>query len=298
MSANKQYKDSVFSLLFSDPDVLKELYCALGGVALPDGAKITINTLDDALFMDRINDISFVIDDKLVVLVEHQSTINENMPARLLMYIAEVYKKILDGNKNIYASKQMKIPRPELYILYNGTAPFPDEGLLRLSDAFEDTAPLGLPEKGGPALELVVKVININHGRNGAIAGKCETLAHYSAFVDKEREFSKTGVNKTESLTRAVKYCVEHGILKEFLGKHATEVVNMLFQEWNMNDALAVRFNEGRDEGRNEGIGLGMEKGMEKAARNALSEGASADFVHRITGLDMETIQRLDSARN
>ncbi|MCL2381215.1 MAG: hypothetical protein FWC64_06430, partial [Treponema sp.] len=280
-----QYKDSVFSLLFSDPDILKELYGALGGVALPDGAKITINTLEDALFMDRINDISFVIDDKLVVLVEHQSTINENMPFRFLEYGARVYGKIVEG-KNIYSSKRVRFPRPEFYALYIGTDEFPDEKILRLSDSFEDTASLGLLEKEGPALELVVKVININHGKNKAIADKCETLAHYSAFVDKEREFAKTTADKTESLTRAVKYCIEHGILEEFLKKHGTEVVNMLFQQWNMDDALAVRFEEG------------MEKGREETARNALSEGASADFVHRITGLDMETIQRLDSARN
>jgi len=64
----------------------------------------------------------------------------------------------------------------------------------------------------------------------------------------------------------------------------------MLFQEWNMNDALAVRFEEGHNEG--------MERGREETARNAIAQGLAPELVHRITGLDMETIQRLDSAKN
>ena len=74
MLANTKYKDSVFSLLFSDPVILRELYCALEDVTMPPDIPITINTLQDALFMDRINDISFEIGDKVVVLIEHQST--------------------------------------------------------------------------------------------------------------------------------------------------------------------------------------------------------------------------------
>jgi hypothetical protein len=45
MGVNGQYKDSVFSLLFSDPDILRELYGAIEGVKLPDDIPVTINTL-------------------------------------------------------------------------------------------------------------------------------------------------------------------------------------------------------------------------------------------------------------
>src|SRR5215469_9383147 len=99
MLANVKYKDSVFSLLFSDTDILRELYGALEGVTLPPDVPITINTLEDALYMDRINDISFEIGGKLVILIEHQSTINPNMALRLLIYIARVYEKIIENNK-------------------------------------------------------------------------------------------------------------------------------------------------------------------------------------------------------
>ena len=38
-----------------------------------------------------------------------------------------------------------------------------------------------------------------------------------------------------------------------------------------------------------------MEKGLETAAKKALAEGATFDFIQKITGLDMETIKRLAS---
>ena len=90
MNTNKNYKASLFSLLFSNEAILRELYCALEGVSLPADAQITINTLSDVLFMDRINDISFEIGDRLVILIEHQASINPNMAIRLLIYIARI----------------------------------------------------------------------------------------------------------------------------------------------------------------------------------------------------------------
>jgi len=283
MGANTKYKSSVFSSLFSDPDVLRELYCALQGVTIPDDVPVTINTLQDVLYLDRVNDISFAIGDKLVILIEHQSTINPNMCLRLLMYITRVYEKILEGDRKIYGTKRIPIPRPEFFVLYNGTAEYPDEQALKLSDMYESSASLGLPDKSRPSLELEVRVININQGRNGGIVKRCRTLAGYSAFVGKVQEYEREKLGREEAIKRAVKYCLEHDILKEFLTENATEVMNMLTTEWNWDDALAVRYEEGR------------EKEREEVARNALAEGATFDFIKKITGLDMETIEGLAS---
>ena len=97
MKMNDQFKNSVFTALFSDPAALRDLYCALGGVSLPPDVPVSINTLENVLFMDLYNDISFEIGGKLVVLVEHQSTINPNMALRLLLYIAHILEKIVKG---------------------------------------------------------------------------------------------------------------------------------------------------------------------------------------------------------
>ena len=144
MNVNAKYKDSVFSFLFSDPDLLRELYCALEGVDLPPDVPVVINTLENVLFMELINDISFVIGGKLVVLIEHQSTVNPNMALRLLLYIARVYENMA-SDKSLYSTRPLSIPRPEFFVLYNGKAPYPDEQKLKLSDLFEKTEMLGLP---------------------------------------------------------------------------------------------------------------------------------------------------------
>jgi hypothetical protein len=111
-------------------------------------------------------------------------------------------------------------------VLYNGIAPYPDKDVLKLSDLFESPEALGLPGKEKAALELVVKVININEGQNEAIAKRCRLLAEYSAFVAKEREFEKDGLKHGEAINEAVVYCRNHDILKEFLEKNASEASN------------------------------------------------------------------------
>jgi predicted transposase/invertase (TIGR01784 family) len=290
MGANTKYKASVFSFIFSNPDLLRELYCAIEGVVLPPDTPVTINTLQDILFMGRVNDISFEIGGKLVVLIEHQSTINPNMAIRLLIYIARVYEKII-GDKNIYASRHIPIPRPEFFVLYNGVASFPDQKILKLSDSFEKTLFPDITGKELPALELEVKIININMGKNKGISEKCKTLGEYSAFVEKVRDLEKETENFEDAFKKAVAYCRDHDILKEVLEKNSSEVMNMLMTEWNWEDALVFRYEEGREEGREEGI----EMGMEKAARNALAQGVAPELIHTITGLDIESIYGLQS---
>jgi DNA-binding transcriptional regulator of glucitol operon len=284
MGANTKYKDSVFSVLFSDPSALRELYGALEGITLPPDIPVTINTLQDVLFMERINDISFTVGDKVVVLLEHQSTINPNMALRLLMYIARIYEKIL-GDKNIYTTKALTIPRPEFFVLYNGTAPYPDEQVLKLSDAFENIEGLGYSGKGPIELELIVRVININEGRNEKIVRGSKVLAGYRAFIGKVREYEQERGDREAALKLAIAYCREHDILREFLELHASEVMNMLTTEWNWDDAKEVWYNEGREEG--------LEKGREEIAKAALAKGMSPVAVSDITGLELETIKKL-----
>ena len=95
MKENRNYKDSVFTKLFSEPGLLRELYCALEGVTLPLDVPVSINTLENVLFMDLYNDISFEIGGKLIILIEHQSTISPNLALRLYYTMAKNLTKIL-----------------------------------------------------------------------------------------------------------------------------------------------------------------------------------------------------------
>jgi hypothetical protein len=281
MAVNTNYKDSVFSFLFSDPDTLRELYAALEGVPVDPALPVTINTLSDALYMSQYNDISFVIGNKIVVLIEHQSTINPNMPLRLLLYIARVYEKILEEGKKgaVYRERLILIPLPVFIVLYNGPKPFPDQMTLRLSDAFEAAGLL--KAAGSPVLELEVKVYNINPGHNEGILKRCRTLQGYSAFTSKVREYRKA-MPLADAMKAGVKYCLEHGILKEFLVSNTTEVFNMLTTEWDIDEAREVWLEEGWENGWEEGLEKGLEKGREEERKNILAlikQGYSAEQI-------------------
>ena len=97
------------------------------------------------------------------------------------------------------------------------------------------------------------------------------------------RGYEKEGAGKEEAVKKAAKYCRNHDILKEFLDEgNASEVINMLMTEWNWDDALAVRYEEG------------MERGVETVARNALAQGLPIDVIQTITGLDKDAIIRIE----
>jgi hypothetical protein len=188
------------------------------------------------------------------------------------MYIARIYEKLID-NRKIYSRKKLTIPQPEFFVLYNGKEPYPDEVIVKLSDTFENINIIGLPDKEIPVLELIVKVININKGKNEEIVQKCKTLSGYSTFTGKIREYEKEGCTLTEALKKGIQYCSEHDILKEFLESNSSEVMNMLMTEWNLDDAKEVWFEEGKEEGREEGRKEGREKGRKEGRKEGQEEG-------------------------
>jgi hypothetical protein len=212
MDVNVKYKNSVFTALFSNPDVLRELYGALTGDPPPPDVPITINTLEGVLFMDQLNDVSFTIGVKQLILAEHQSTISPNITIRILIYMARLYEKILKG-VNIYGTKLIKIPLPECYVLYNGRADYPEEDVLKLSASFEDVVTSSGVKKS-PIMDLEVKVININAGKNSEMVQKSQTLWEYSSFIGKVRENEREGKSLDESIVLAINYCIQHNILR------------------------------------------------------------------------------------
>jgi len=296
MCVNKKHKASVFSALFSEPDALRELYSAIEGINIPKDAVIKINTLSDVLFMGQINDVSFTIDDQIVILIEHQSTINNNIPIRMLMYIGRVYEKIIE-RETLYQKKTVTIPAPEFIVLYNGKDMYPDYQELRLSDAFKNIKGLETVE----SLELTAHVYNINHGRNPEILKKSVNLSGYSLFIARIREYRKK-LPLEESVKAAIKYCIENEILVQFFIYKASEVLNMLTEEPSIEEIVAIRSREIWEEGLEKGIEQGREQGMENGreqasmqiAKNLLAKGSTPEFVREITGLNPEIIEELE----
>ena len=61
-------------------------------------------------------------------------------------------------------------------------------------------------------------------------------------------------------MTNTIRYYIAHDVMGEFLSQNGSEVENMLFTEWNMEEALAVTAEEARADGVAEGMARGMAK--------------------------------------
>ena len=277
---NRQYKDSVFVDLFTHyKEHMIVLYNALNEDNLPLSTPVENLKVMSTLYTSIRNDVSFLIGKRILILVEHQSTINNNMPFRLLLYVAEIYKQIVPEDAR-YAKDIEEIPMPVFFVLYNGGEPLPERSELRLSDSF-----MGIRKNA--QLELVVPVLNINAGCNENIMNACGILKEYALFVEKVRQCVE--LYGEDGFETAIDYCIEHNILREYLTKQRKVVRNMLQNEYNYDLDIKVQRAEARKQAYAEGQ-LQERYEMAKRMKNKNCEPA---FIMEMTKLSQQEIERL-----
>ena len=243
--AQRNYKDSIFRMLFKDKENLLSLYNALNKTDYTDVSGLEITTLENAVYMNYKNDVSFVFDFELM-LYEHQATVNPNMPLRDLFYVADILQK-RTCNKDLYGSKLIKIPSPRFVVFYNGTDHQPERQTSKLSDAYEkklDTL----------ELELTVTMYNINYGCNVEILDACRTLKEYAMYVERVRTYAKQ-IPLAEAVEKAVDDCIAEGILSDFLRKNRAEAIKVSIYEYDEELHFRTLYEEGMEDGIEQGKG-------------------------------------------
>lgn len=238
----RNYKDTVFGMLFRDKKRLLSLYNGMNGTHYINEADLEVNTLENAVYMNMKNDVSFVFDFSLN-LYEHQSTINPNMPLRNLFYVSKVLQNIVK-DKNLYGSALVKIPTPRFVVFYNGTKQYPERKTEYLSNAYEK-------QTDEPELELAVTVVNLNSG-NEELMDACRSLMEYMMLVKQIREYAKS-MDIESAVRKAVADCIKEGILKDFLEENRAEVIEMSILEYDEEKALRFAREDGKVEGKIEG---------------------------------------------
>ena len=141
-----------------------------------------------------------------------------------------------------------------------------------------------------------VDIYNINYNQSSQLIQKSKSLKEYSLFVHMVNMGISEGLAFGEAVTKAIRYCIAHDIMGEFLSKHGSEVENMLFTEWNMDEALAVTAEEARAEGERSGLEKGREQGrLEEQAKTiqALDGVLSAEVIAEKLGLPLEYVQEI-----
>ena len=243
---NREHKDSLFVDLFYQDETAKKnllsLYNALHDTNYKDETIIRKVKIDDVLYKNFKNDISCEVNGQVLVFGEHMSTINRNIPLRCLMYVGRAYEQLVDS-KARYRTTLVKIPTPEFYVFYNGEKEQPLEQVLTLSDAFMNPA-------GENSVELKVKVININSDKAHEVLDKCGILKEYSQFISTVRKYW----DEEGAIKKAIKECIEKGILADYLKRKGSEVENMLIAEYSYEEDMQVKQEEAMQQGVQKGI--------------------------------------------
>ena len=239
----RNVKDSVFTNLFQDTKYIVELYKALH----PEADYVTedmieIVTLKNILTDSLYNDLGFMLDKRLIVLVEAQSTWSVNIIIRSLMYMVQTYQDYIEKEElNIYSSKKLEIPKPELYVIYTGEKKV-EEKEISLNEEYFDGEPT--------ALDVRVKVLT--NSREGDIINQYVMFTHIL-----NEQIKKYGRTK-EAIDETIRICKDRNILKEYLSNHESEVHDIMFSLYDDEQIQKAMMREhekiGETRGRMEGI--------------------------------------------
>ena len=294
MAEKRNYKDNLFVSIFGRSVNSKEyflsLYNAIHGTDFKIG-EVTIEpvTLENVVYRGLNNDVSMMINDTIIILAEQQSTINNNMAFRCLEYIVAQYSRIFERHEK-YHSKQIKLPRPECYVFYNGDAPFPLEKEMRLSEAFKElpknkNGTKNLPESLN--LDLTVKIFNINYKENHPILEKCLALFAYSKFNEYVRIGKSDG--RENPIGYALDRCVSENVLADYFNNLRKEDMSLIFGEWDEEMFVKVQREEAYEDGQ-------AAKAIENA-RNLLKETElSPEKIAQCCSLPLEQVLALQES--
>lgn len=242
-AVQREYKDRLFNFIFGSEENKAwtlSLYNAINHTNYTDPALVQINTIKEVLYLGMHNDTSFLLTDDMN-LYEQQSSYNPNMPLRMMQYAGNLYEKYIKEHElNKYGSELLQLPVPKLIVFYNGVSGAEDVTLLHLSDSF--------PKGSAPDIEVTVKMLNVNHGRNQELLDACEPLKEYSWLMQEIRENRKT-MEIEDAVDKALMDMPKEYVIKPFLDAHKVEVRGMLLTEYNEAEAMELFRREGERDG-------------------------------------------------
>ena len=269
-SAHREFSDRLFCFIFGSEEHkewMLSLYNAVNHTNYADPSLIQFNTIKEVLYLGMHNDVSVLIHNE-IGLFEQQSTYSPNLPLRELQYLANLFEKYLQTNRlRKYGRKAIKLPVPRLIVLYNGEQDMPDEIISHLSDFY-------LEPVENPDVDVSVRILNINYGRNRELMEKCEPLREYAWFIHEVRKNRKM-IGLTAAVDEAIRKMPEEFLLKPLLLIHRSEVKKMLLTEYNEVEVMAQcrdeGYEDGLEDGREEGRLEGRAEGCEEALRNLMN---------------------------
>lgn len=214
VKAKRTAKNSVFLDLFQDKKNLLKLYKTLH----PEDTAATEETLDivtiDNVLTDNLyNDLGIMVgNNRLLLLLEAQSSWTMNILIRILLYLAQSYHEYFERtSQSLYKCKKVKMPKPELYIIYTGSkGRKPDT--ISLSKEFFD----------GVDIDIEVKAKVIYESDKDNIIN--EYIVFCKVFNEQIKEHGMT----KQAVIETIRICKDRNILKQYLSSKEVEVVTIM----------------------------------------------------------------------
>lgn len=232
----RNVNNSVFVNIFKNKKYLAELYQVLHPEDEINEDDLEVITIENILANDMYNDLGFLVKNKLIVLVEAQTTWSTNIIVRMFLYLARTYQDLIYDNRDLrirlYGSGKMELPKPELYVIYTGDRGDKSATLSLKNDVFHDSDVIDLKAKVIFADRLSKNIIN-----------------QYIAFcgILKEQMGAYKGDKKT-AIRETIRICIEYGNLREYLSNHKKEVEDNMFAMLTQDEILCDRIEMEREE--------------------------------------------------
>ena len=262
-------KDSVFTSIFREPKYLLQLYQALHPEdhdATEDSIKNV--TITNVLLDQYYNDVGFQIGEKIVILVEQQSSWSINIVVRCLLYLAQTYQEYFESTKqNVYGSKKLELPKPEMYVIFTGNRKTRPEYLYLSKEFF-----------GGDDSVLDVKVKMIYDGKEGDI------INQYVAFTKIYNEQVKLHGRTREAVLETIRICKDQNVLSEYLSGREKEVVDIMMTLFN-EEYILKTYVESREK-------EAFEKAKIGTAQRLHEMGISLQDIAKACQVTVETVEQ------
>ena len=249
-TGNREYKSRLFGFLFGREENKRwtlSLYNSIHGTSYDDISAVTINTIEDVVYMGMKNDLSILVSEivslyRSLELYEQQSSYNPNMPVREFMYAGKLYDKFIHSARlNRYGKKLLPLPLPKLVVFYNGTDEKEDECTLSISDAFKEEI-----RQSRPLGEYTWFVAQVRNNQADCSTGEDD---------------AQTGIGS--AIDNAIDEMPEDFEIQKFITANRAEVKDMCLTEYNEAEAMEMLKEEGRQEGLQETMILNIHNLMD-----------------------------------
>ncbi len=274
--AKRKIKDSVFTDLFQDTKYVLKLYQALH----PEDTEVTEEnisnvTLKNVLLDQMYNDLGFQIGNRLVVLVEAQSTWTPNILIRSLMYLAQTWQEYIESTgQNVYGSRKIELPEPELYVIYTGDRKSHPNHMLLTEDFF-----------GNHHSAIEVKVKMIYDGKEGDIIN--QYVGFTRVYNEQVRQYGRT----RQAVMETIRICRDRNYLKEYLEAREKEVVNIMMTLFDDEYIYKTYVESEKKEAAQKAAQEATRRANVKTARSLYESGVGLDVIAHAVGQPTKTVK-------